>query len=227
MDVSSVFLNGKLSEKLYMTQPEGFIEKWKENFVYKLDKAIYGLKQAPKCWNSSLDAYLKSLKFQQSKIKAALSSKYKMKDLVNCTLEKATEESDLFSSEICQSAVGSLLYLSTRTRPDITFAVCNVAKFCTNPTKYHWSAVKRIFRYLRGTCDLGIVYSKQNSCFCVGYSDADWAGDKNDSKSTSGYCFSLSSGLISWRTNKQSCVALSTAEAEYVALSSAAQEAVG
>lgn len=65
MDVSSAFLNGKLSEKLYMTQPEGFIEKGKENFVCKLDKAIYGFKQAPKCWNSSLDAYLKSLKFQQ------------------------------------------------------------------------------------------------------------------------------------------------------------------
>lgn len=113
-----------------------------------------------------------------------------------------------------KSAVGSLFYLSTRTRPDITFAVCNVAKFCTNPTRYHWSAVQRIFRYLRGTCDLGIVYFKQNSCSCFGHSDADWAGDKNDRKSTSGYCFTLSSGLISWRTNKQSCVALSTAEAE-------------
>ena len=308
MDVSSAFLNGKLSEELYMTQPEGFIEKGKENFVCKLEKAIYGLKQAPKCWNSSLDGYLKSLKFQQSssdsciythvsddilciivvyvddiiiacnsldylaEIKTALSNKYKMKDLgklhnflgvnivqngdkifinqsaytemllkkfgfekskpvstpaeVNCTLEKASDDSELFSSETYQSAVGSLLYLSAKTRPDITFAVCNVAKFCTKPTKIHWPAVKRIFRYLRGTSDVGIVYTKQNSCSCVGYSDADWAGDKNDRKSTSGYCFSFGSGLISWRTNKQSCVALSTAEAEYVALSSAAQEAI-
>ena len=116
--------------------------------------------------------------------------------------------------------------MSTRTRPDITFAVCNVARFCTKPTSNHWSAVKRIFRYLRGTSKVGIVYTKQNSYSCVGYSDADWAGDKNDRKSTSGYCFLLGSGLISWRTNKQSCVALSTAESEYVAFSGAAQEAI-
>ena len=144
---------------------------------------------------------------------------------VSCVLEKASDDAELFDEEIYQSAVGSLLYLSTRTRPDITFAVCNVSKFCIKPTKAHWTAVKRIFRYLRGTSDLGILYEK-NSKSCVGYSDADWAGDKSDRKSTSGYCFLLSGGLISWRTNKQSCVALSTAEAEYVALSSAGQEAV-
>ena len=68
---------------------------------------------------------------------------------VNCTLEKDSDDSELFSSETYQSAVGSLLYLSTKTRPDMTFAVCNVAKFCTKPTKIHWSAVKVIFRYLR------------------------------------------------------------------------------
>ena len=66
MDVSSAFMNGKLSEELYMTQPDGFIEKSKDHFVYRLDNTICGLKQAPKCWNSSLDGYLKSLKFQQS-----------------------------------------------------------------------------------------------------------------------------------------------------------------
>ena len=151
---------------------------------------------------------------------------------VDCSsyLEKATDSCELFDIEKYQFTVASLLYLSTRTRPDITYAVCNVAKFCSKPTVKHWTAVKRIFRYLKGTINVGILYKKQrtsdSSNKCIGFSDADWAGDRADRKSTSGYCFRLNNGLISWRTNKQSCVALSTAEAEYVALSSAAQEAV-
>ena len=141
------------------------------------------------------------------------------------TLEKATDKCKIFNTEIYQSAVGSLLYLCTKTRPDITFSVCNVAKFCSKPTFTHWSAVKRIFRYLKGTIDYGLLYSKQD-LNCIGYSDADWAGDKSDRKSTSGYCFKLSSSIISWRSSKQTCVALSTAEAEYVALATTVQEAV-
>ena len=101
-----------------------------------------------------------------------------------------------------------------------------MAKFCSKPSKSHWIAVKRIFRYIQGTLDFGILYEKSKIDSCFGFSDADWAGDSNDRKSTSGYCFMLGSGIISWRSNKQNCVALSTAEAEFIALSSAAQEAV-
>ena len=141
-------------------------------------------------------------------------------------LEKSCEDSDVFDIETYQSAIGSLLYLSMRTRPDIAFAVSNVSKYCSKPSIKHWSAVKRIFRYLNGTIDLGILYGKNVDSTCIGYSDSDWAGDRDDRKSTSGYCFSMSNGLVSWRSNKQPCVALSTAEAEFVALASAAQEAV-
>ena len=74
--------------------------------------------------------------------------------------------------------------------------------------------------------DLGILYVRSNLNSCIGYSDSDWAGDRDDRKSTSGYCFIMGSGLLSWKSNKQTCVTLSTAEAEYVALSSAAQEAI-
>ncbi|KAF2344864.1 Reverse transcriptase RNA-dependent DNA polymerase [Trinorchestia longiramus] len=91
--------------------------------------------------------------------------------------------------------------------------------------KNHWTCVKRIFRYLKGTSELGILYSNCSDK-CVGYSNADWAGGRSDRKSTSGYCFTLSNSLITWRSVKQSCVALSTAEAEYVALDGAAQEAI-
>ncbi|CAB4023016.1 Hypothetical predicted protein, partial [Paramuricea clavata] len=141
-------------------------------------------------------------------------------------LVSAMEDSELFNKEEYQSAVVSLLYLSSATRPDITFAVNNVAKFSANPTNEHWTAVKRIFRYLKGTVNYGLLYSENASPDCVGFSDADWAGDLNDRKSTSGYRFQINGAAVSWRSKKKTCVALSTAEAEYVAFSAAAQEAL-
>lgn len=119
--------------------------------------------------------------------------------------------------------MGSLLYLSTATRPDITYAVSNVAKFCAKPTKQHWIAVKRILRYLKGTQKYGLLFKTSTEKDCVGFSDADWGGDLDDRKSTSGYVFQIGGTAISWRSKKQACVALSTAEAEYIAL---AQESV-
>ena len=135
-------------------------------------------------------------------------------------------ESPEFAASTYQSAVGCLLYLSNWTRPDLTFAVSKVARYSADPRQEHWTAVKRILRYLKGTINYGITYSKDSRDDLVGYCDADWAGDVCDRKSTSGYVFCVSGSPVSWRSKKQSCVALSTAEAEYVALSAAAQEAV-
>ena len=137
-------------------------------------------------------------------------------------LVKSKEGQECVDQGMYQSAVGSLLYLSGGTRPDIAYAVSNVAKFCEE----HWTAVKRIMRYLQGTLKYGLLYNKDSSSECVGYADADWAGDLDDCKSTSGYLFQISVAAVSWRSKKQPCVALSTAEAEYVALASAAQEAI-
>lgn len=141
-------------------------------------------------------------------------------------LTQCENETDVYNQKMYQAAVGSLLYLSTKTRPDIAFAVGTVARFSAKPTRDHWMAVKRILRYLGGTINFGLQYSETSSSECVGYSDADWAGDIGDRKSTSGYMFLLGGAAISWRSNKQSYVALSTAEAEYVSLSAASQEAV-
>ncbi len=144
-----------------------------------------------------------------------------------CTkLVKGTEDEEKFDQKMYQSAVGSLMYLSVGTRPDITYAVNNVAKFSSRPNTQHWIGVKRIMRYLKGTTKFGLLYSKETSSKCVGYSDSDWGGDLDDRKSTSGYFFQIGSCPVSWRSKKQSCVALSTAEAEYMALASAGQEAV-
>lgn len=132
---------------------------------------------------------------------------------------------DVCDQQAYQAIVGSLLYLSTKTRPDIAYAVSCIARFSAKPTREHWTAVKRVLRYLQGTSKFGLLYGNV-SVNVVGYSDADWAGDIGDRKSTSGYVFLLGGAAISWKSSKQTCVALSTAEAEYIALSAASQEAV-
>uniref|UniRef100_A0A1X7V2K5 Reverse transcriptase Ty1/copia-type domain-containing protein n=1 Tax=Amphimedon queenslandica TaxID=400682 RepID=A0A1X7V2K5_AMPQE len=150
----------------------------------------------------------------------------KVQDLDKGMLSKATDESTLFDSEKYQSAFGKLLFLASRTRPDIAFAVGNVAKYTSNPTEQHWKAVKHIFRYLAGTINYGLLYAREESLKCLGYSDSDWTGDLDKRKSTSEYGFLVGGALVSLRSCKQTCVALSTSEAEYMALSSTAQEAV-
>ena len=130
-----------------------------------------------------------------------------------------------------QSMVGSLLYVAVATRPDICQAVAAVSKFNSAPTESHLTAVKRILRYLKGTLNLSLQYSLYRcteNCEpeVEGYSDADWACDLDTRRSTTGNVFKMSEGAISWLSQKQSTVALSTAEAEYIALSSATQEVV-
>lgn len=112
--------------------------------------------------------------------------------------------------------IGSLLYL-TASRPDIMFSVCLCARFQSCPKESHLSSVKRIMKYLKGTPNVGLWYPKGSLCELVGYSDSDYAGCKTDRKSTSGTCHILGNALVSWSCKKQACVALSTAEAEYIA----------
>lgn len=123
-----------------------------------------------------------------------------------------------------REAVGALMHLMTATRPDIAYAVGYVSRFMENPQQEHWIAVKRIFRYLQGTKSHGICYQPSGKIDFCGCSDADWAGDQADRKSTSGYAFMLLGAPISWGSKKQSSVSLSTSEAEYIALSLAIQE---
>lgn len=123
-----------------------------------------------------------------------------------------------------QSMVGSLLYAAMATRPDIAHAVSVVSKFNANPNAAHLTAVKRILRYLKGTVNLALKYERSESGTLIGFSDADWAGDQDDRRSTTGKILFLSGGAVSWFSKKQATVALSTAEAEYVAVSQAAQE---
>ena len=100
------------------------------------------------------------------------------------------------------------------------------ARFTAKLTEQHWKAVKHILQYIAGTINFGLKFTRGGSIYCTGFSDANWAGDIDDRKSTSGYLIKVGSGPISWRSRKQTCIALSTAEAENMSLTLVAQEAI-
>ena len=306
MDVETAFLNGLLSDEIYMQQPEGFIKPGQEHLVCKLKHSLYGLKQSPRCWNEVLHKQLLNMQFVQSahdsciyigkvngdlvflavyvddliiasqklsvikKTKTLFAQKFAVKDMgqlhyflgvrveqtdstvwlsqekyCNNILERY-EMSDCYAvatpmettarptkahdhSKMCdqrqyQSAIGSLLYLAGATRPDISYAVHKLAQYCSSPTTEHWNLVKRVLRYVKGTVGLGLLYQRQDNSLLEVYSDSDYAGDMSDRKSTSGYALVKNGAVVSWKSKKQSIVAQSTAEAEYVALYFSAQE---
>ena len=146
---------------------------------------------------------------------------------VNVKLCKDDTTSNAVDPKLYQAMVGCLLYAAIATRPDICQAVGAVSKYNSEPSEAHLTAVKRIYRYLKGTADQKLIYrkaSKNTDIVC--YSDADWAGDVDSRRSTTGNVFLLAGGPVSWLSKRQGLVAVSTAEAEYVALFHAAQEGV-
>ena len=124
-----------------------------------------------------------------------------------------------------RSAIGSLIYLMVATRPDISWIVSKLSQFLERPGPAQVSAVKRLLRYIQGTKSYSLVFEPTNGQL-TGYVDADWASDTTDRRSTTGYIFTLGSASISWRTRKQPTVALSSCEAEYMALAEATKEAL-
>ena len=180
-----------------------------------------------------------SISFQQTKYINNILDRYNMSDANPCitpmTLDKLTkddcpklgskEQQDMKNVPY-RHAIGSLLYVSTWTRPEISYAVQKCAAYVENPGMNHWTAIKRIMRYLKGTITDGITFKPDTSLILTGYCDADWGGDTDSRKSITGYIFKLGGGVITWRARKQPTVALSTAEAEYMSLSEATQEAI-
>jgi hypothetical protein len=300
MDAVTAFLQGELNESIYMEQPEKYDDG--TNKVCKLNKAIYGLKQAGRQWNKKLDTAL--LKFGLVKCKTDpciyhdnklnllvaiyvddflifykqknelegicefLNNNFKMKDIgeakscigiriqqydgcmeldqeryildvlerfgmsdckpvgtpsdtsIKLSANNLTGES-LKGKIPYQEIVGSLLFIAQGTRPDIAFAVNNASRFNNNPHEQHWAAVKRILRNLRGTSHLKLRYTKKGGPKVHAYSDADWASDADERRSCSGYMIMFSNAAIIWCSKRQNTVALSSTEAEYIALSSA------
>ncbi|KAH7472327.1 Retrovirus-related Pol polyprotein from transposon TNT 1-94 [Phytophthora ramorum] len=144
----------------------------------------------------------------------------------NSKLVKPSEDEDFVPRYPYRELVGALMYLATCTRPDIAQAVGEVAKFCERYNKSHWVAAKRILKYLKTTQDLGLVFNGGTKGELIGYADANWAGDLDTRRSTTGYVFFLNGSAISWKSKRQPTVATSSTEAEYMALYNATQEAV-
>lgn len=304
MDVTTAFLQGELNEEIYMEQPEEFNDGTK--MVCKLEKSLYGLKQAGRMWNIKLDAALKQYGLEKCKtdpciyyrgnlklviaiyvddflifykkedelkeLKAFLNKTFQMKDIgmakhcigirisqeknnidldqsvyiqnvlrrfgmENCKpvgtpcdtnqklkITDVNEENSLVGKVPYQEAVGCLLFLAQATRPDIAFAVNNVSRFNNNHAQIHWQAVKRIMRYLSATIAMKLRYMKGHTSNIQAYCDADWASDVDQRKSCSGFVIKMGSAAISWGSKKQTIVALSSTEAEYIALSTITRE---
>ena len=280
----------------------------KPSYVCKLDKALYGLKHAPRAWYSRLSSQLRCLGFVASKADTSLfiynkantvifvliyvddiivasssqnatnallrdlSSEFALKDLGDLSFflgievkkvqdgivlkqEKYATEllarmgmkdckpspTPLSSSEQLsayegeplkeeestkyRSVVGALQYL-TLTRPDISFVVNKVCQYLHSPTSAHWTAVKRIIRYVKHTVGLGLHFRRSNSTLVSAFSDADWAGCSDDRKSTCGFAVFFGSNLISWSARKQATVSRSSTEAEYKSLANATAEII-
>nr|GEY34055.1 hypothetical protein [Tanacetum cinerariifolium] len=196
MDVKTTFLNGPLKKEVYVAQPDRFVDPDHPAKVYQLRKALYGLKQAPRAWYDELLKFLTSKGF--------------------------TKDVDLSGNPVDQtdyrSKIGSLMYL-TSSRPDIVQEVCFCVRYQSRPTEKYLKEVKRIFRYLRGTVNMGLWYPKDSSFELTAFLDDDHAGCIDSCKSTSGGIQFLGDKLVSWMLKKQNYTAMSSAEAEYMELS--------
>nr|GEV40022.1 copia protein [Tanacetum cinerariifolium] len=161
----------------------------------------------------------------QSKYASEIVKKYGMlsSNFVDTPLvEKSKLDEDLqgkpIDATLCCGIIRSLMYL-TSSRPDLTYAVCLCARYQAKPTKKHLNAVKRVFQYLKGTINMGLWYSKDTGMSLIAYADADHAGCQDTRRSTSGSAQFLGDTLVSWSSKKQKCTAISSTEAEYIALS--------
>nr|GEV32126.1 hypothetical protein [Tanacetum cinerariifolium] len=235
MDVKMAFLNGPLKEEVYVAQPDEFVDPDHPEKVYRLRKALYRLKQAPRAWYDELSKFLisKGLQIHQSPCGIFINqARYTLEILHKHGTDKGQSigtpmamkpklDADFSGNPVDQtdyrSKIGSLMYL-TSIRPDVVQAVCFYARYQSRPTEKHLKEVKRIFRYLRGTINIGLWYPKGSSFELTAFSDADHTRYIDSRKSTSGGIQFQGDKLVSWMSKKQNCTAMSSTEAEYVAL---------
>nr|GEU49276.1 hypothetical protein [Tanacetum cinerariifolium] len=189
MDVKSAFQYGKIKDEVYVYQPPGFLDPEFPDRVYKVEKTLYGLHQAPRaCHDKYVDEILK--KFGFSNVKTASTPMETSNPLLK---DENAEAVDVY---LYRSMIGSLMYL-TSSRPNIMFVVCACVRFQVTSKVLDLHAVKRIFRYLKGQPKLGLLYPKDSPFDLEAYTDSDYASASLDRKSTTGCCQFLRIRLIS------------------------------
>ncbi|XP_062104529.1 secreted RxLR effector protein 161-like [Humulus lupulus] len=139
--------------------------------------------------------------------------------------ELSNEEATYMDNLPYSSAVGSIMYAMIGTRPDIAYGVSLISRFMSKPARSHWQVVKWLLRYLKGSSELGLEY-KRGEKQVIGYCDSDYAADLDKRRSLTDFVFTFGGNVISWKSNLQHIVALSTTEVEYVALTEAIKEAI-
>nr|GEU79370.1 retrotransposon protein, putative, unclassified [Tanacetum cinerariifolium] len=179
MDVKTAILNGILREEVYVSQPDGFVDQDNPNHVYKLKKALYGLKQAPCVWYNLLLKFLLSQEFYKGTVDPILFIRRQETKLDEDPQGKSIDPTHY------HGMVGTLMYLIA-SRPDLTFVVCMCARYQAKPTEKHLHAIKRIFKYLRGTVNRGLCYPMDSSIALTSYANIDHAGSQDTRRSTSG-----------------------------------------
>ncbi|GJR93047.1 copia protein [Tanacetum coccineum] len=184
MDIKTTFLNGELKEEVYVSQPEGFVDQEYLSHLYKLKKALYCLKQAPLAWYDMLSSFIISQHFSKD---APMVKKNKLDEDLQGTQVDAT---------LYRGMIGFLMY-RTSSRPDLIYAVCLCARYQAKPTEKHLNAVKWIFQYLKGTINIGLLYSKDTDMSLTAYSDADHTGCQDTRRSISGSAQFLEAEYIS------------------------------
>nr|GEW43217.1 retrotransposon protein, putative, Ty1-copia subclass [Tanacetum cinerariifolium] len=224
MDVKTVFLNGNLKEEVYISQPDGFVDQDSPNHVYKLKKALYGLKQAS-ARGLHISQSPRGIFINQSKYALESLKKYGFEscDPVDTPMvEKSKLDEDkerkVVDPSYYRGMIGTLLYL-TASRPDLQFEIYMCARYQARPTEKHVHAVKRIFRYLRGTVNRGLWYPKDSSVVLTAFADADHAGCQDIRRSTPCSMQFLGERLINWSSKRKESAAISRTKAKYIALS--------
>ncbi|GJS93466.1 retrotransposon protein, putative, ty1-copia subclass [Tanacetum coccineum] len=213
MDVKTTFLNGILREEVYVSQPDGFVDQDNLNHVYKRLSMRLHISQSPN-----------GIFLNQSKYALEFLKEYGMEssDPVDTLMvEKSKLYEDTQGKAVdpthYRGMVGTLMYF-TASRPDLTFVVCMCARYQAKPTEKQLHAINRIFKYLRGTVNRGLWYPKDSSIALTAYADADHAGCQDTRQSTSRSMQLLGDRLVSWSSKRQKSAAISSMEAEYIAL---------
>jgi hypothetical protein len=217
-------------DDLFLTGDEQLIADCKANLVAEFEMKDLGLMH----YFFGLEVWQQDGRFflGQGKYTMEILCRFKMIDsrpmsmlLVMNWRKIDASDSKTIDPIVYRQLIGSLMYL-VNTQPNIIFAVNSLSQFMVDPRRVHWIALKHVLRYLRGTVEYGLLYDSNGAVRLESFTDVDWAGCVEDRKRTSGCCFSIGSGIISWFSRKQRSVTLSSAEAEYMAASLAACDAL-